>query len=540
MKNLLSLAFLLISIMATGQSDFTLIDHDYRFNRTRGFMATDSMIFYGQGTSAQVKMSNLCSMDTSGTIQRTIVHPNFRTGSIQFLNTSDNHFDALFYNLVDYDISTEGIVEVNYDSGTVITEFRNIPYFSFDDVNLSPTRDTLFLLNPQKEGKILVYDGNDEFIKRIDNFISNNFIKFFRLDSQNLFLYGQEDIVRVTADLEIEGILGLIDEIWHLTKSSDSTKFYIIAKYLIYEYDISTGDLNELFVHGYEDIETVLFENDKFVFKVSDDDFTYLVEATPDGSEIDTIFQSAENLVHIDLINEDLYYTEHYSRHPMGWGLFHKQNLLSPDTLNDCIDISIDDATIFNSESELQWTDTIQGGPILDFVHRTYQYTLEISNKGNIDIDSLDIYSSDYQYTFGPFEPFIKLREYNLEAGESRVIEGEISFTDDDFLSSLEFYIPGADHHLDCNMSDNTFTVSEILSSTSDKLESSNLLLYPNPASNTLHIEGLEKNQNFKIYMAHGSLIKTGETQQSIDLSDLTSGFYFLNIDGQSLKFVKQ
>lgn len=70
------------------------------------------------------------------------------------------------------------------------------------------------------------------------------------------------------------------------------------------------------------------------------------------------------------------------------------------------------------------------------------------------------------------------------------------------------------------------------------------LSVYPSPATNELRIEGNDEmyNSDVYIYTLTGTLVAkhpqwNGET---IDISSLASGIYFININSTTLKFVKQ
>ena len=85
-------------------------------------------------------------------------------------------------------------------------------------------------------------------------------------------------------------------------------------------------------------------------------------------------------------------------------------------------------------------------------------------------------------------------------------------------------------------VSDTPTTISE-----GDK---SILKVYPNPVSEVLRIEGISSfsNINFQIFDTHGQLVKTGSinTSNSISVSDLSQGMYFLKLEnGMLAKFIK-
>lgn len=86
--------------------------------------------------------------------------------------------------------------------------------------------------------------------------------------------------------------------------------------------------------------------------------------------------------------------------------------------------------------------------------------------------------------------------------------------------------------------------------STGPELEETNIGLYPNPVKDKLQVTGLfQEPKNFEVYSLDGKKVLSGTfksmaTEQSIDLSALEKGVYFLNIPGAatttSLRFVKE
>ncbi|MBF8455833.1 T9SS type A sorting domain-containing protein [Kaistella sp. G5-32] len=66
--------------------------------------------------------------------------------------------------------------------------------------------------------------------------------------------------------------------------------------------------------------------------------------------------------------------------------------------------------------------------------------------------------------------------------------------------------------------------------------------IYPNPVKNQITVTGISKAQSFEIYSMDGKLIKTGKysSDQTIDVNILPKGIYFLKIDDQDLKFIKE
>lgn len=70
----------------------------------------------------------------------------------------------------------------------------------------------------------------------------------------------------------------------------------------------------------------------------------------------------------------------------------------------------------------------------------------------------------------------------------------------------------------------------------------SNIRLYPNPAVDLIHIDGV-KDQDFRVYNTAGQLIKSGLMKQgTIEVRDLVKGMYILKIKEkeESMKFIKK
>ena len=67
--------------------------------------------------------------------------------------------------------------------------------------------------------------------------------------------------------------------------------------------------------------------------------------------------------------------------------------------------------------------------------------------------------------------------------------------------------------------------------------------LYPNPANDKIHIEGLEGEHEIQIYNAFGMLVMTTTLQgdSEINISDLPTGNYLMRIDNhRAVKFIKE
>jgi len=87
------------------------------------------------------------------------------------------------------------------------------------------------------------------------------------------------------------------------------------------------------------------------------------------------------------------------------------------------------------------------------------------------------------------------------------------------------------------NVTEDTLSIPEI-----GDIESNNIAVYPNPTSNLLFISGLTQPETIDIYNVTGQKILQTEVNannNSITISQLTNGLYFLKLKDTTLKFIK-
>jgi len=70
--------------------------------------------------------------------------------------------------------------------------------------------------------------------------------------------------------------------------------------------------------------------------------------------------------------------------------------------------------------------------------------------------------------------------------------------------------------------------------------ESDQIMIYPNPTNDIIYFKNILVDKAIKIHDINGRLIrKINTTSNSISVSDLSKGFYFIEVDGQVKKFIK-
>lgn len=70
---------------------------------------------------------------------------------------------------------------------------------------------------------------------------------------------------------------------------------------------------------------------------------------------------------------------------------------------------------------------------------------------------------------------------------------------------------------------------------------SSNIAIYPSPAHDVLHFRNVEGKHNVRVYALDGRLVMSLQItgNESIDISDLPTGMYLVNIGYTTLKMMK-
>lgn len=85
-----------------------------------------------------------------------------------------------------------------------------------------------------------------------------------------------------------------------------------------------------------------------------------------------------------------------------------------------------------------------------------------------------------------------------------------------------------------------TFTVTECEGV--DEINAENVSVYPNPASTTINIEGIDNftNLNVMILNLQGQMVREADNSLEINASDIESGIYFIKIDCDGQQYLKK
>jgi len=142
--------------------------------------------------------------------------------------------------------------------------------------------------------------------------------------------------------------------------------------------------------------------------------------------------------------------------------------------------------------------------------------------------------------TFGSYSQTIKLlttdgQTYNFDSVE------KIVFTRDNIVFENS---SGEDNYHSVFFAEKMYFDQTATAVTINEYQS-NISIYPNPASTELTISLPQSSNNTvaQFYNISGMLLKQiqlDEQQNVVDVSELTPGIYFISVDSETLKFIKQ
>jgi hypothetical protein len=86
------------------------------------------------------------------------------------------------------------------------------------------------------------------------------------------------------------------------------------------------------------------------------------------------------------------------------------------------------------------------------------------------------------------------------------------------------------------------YIIAELINnnaSNTQRIETSNISVYPNPTNHTINITGIESSEMYHLTDITGKTVLNGSTNGAIDISHLKSGIYLLTIQQQVVKIIK-
>lgn len=116
------------------------------------------------------------------------------------------------------------------------------------------------------------------------------------------------------------------------------------------------------------------------------------------------------------------------------------------------------------------------------------------------------------------------------------------TFSNQNFAKPINFQVATVEFNKEHQMLERNSTVTLDPALSTNSLTKDEIVLYPNPAKNEINLKGISKTAAYEIYFTDGKLVKNGSynSSESINISKLNSGVYFIKINGKSFKFTKK
>lgn len=110
------------------------------------------------------------------------------------------------------------------------------------------------------------------------------------------------------------------------------------------------------------------------------------------------------------------------------------------------------------------------------------------------------------------------------------------------FSEPINFQVASVEFNKNYDVLERNSTVTFQSALSTESVNKESISIFPNPVKNELQFKGISKISDYEIYFADGKIIKKGKynPSQSIDVSKLSSGIYFIKINGNNYKFIKK
>lgn len=177
-----------------------------------------------------------------------------------------------------------------------------------------------------------------------------------------------------------------------------------------------------------------------------------------------------------------------------------------------------------------EWNSNIQFAPF--HTQSTRRYSDECFSSGGLD-DRFDFILMSDEIYMG-FNRIKYLNEsFHAVGNDGRHFDQSIDQNGNDAVPPVvaEALFDGSDH-LPVTLKLSVFAHLDV-----DEHLGESFLVYPNPADDQITVT---INGDYRITNVFGQIMMTGHESQSIDVSCLASGVYFLNVDGIIRKFIKR
>ena len=531
-----TLSFILLLIFLNtadsfSQKDYELIDHTSRSNTFNAIQFTDSVIYYSlQDNDFLFGNSTFNSIDSAGNRNSTLVWGG--TSKCKFVPQGEHHLKAFYYQLFEGDLGIPGIYLLEKNEDQISIDFHYIDLFEIHDLEINHD-DELIILADQK---LSIYDSQDFLLLETD-FAHDQNTYFIRIKN-DIYLTTQNTIYHLNG-YTLNPIYNTTENIYKVL-SSQQDKLYIIHDTEIKSINTIDLTVSSLLTYDIPQKTEVQYNgNQEFIFTSSTgNDQRFTIISNIGGSDILYETLPGESIKHTRRIGNQLYLNGTLSNSTVNHTYFKKTSL---DNTNDpalCLDAIIRYAEIEHVAKTFHSEVPTPFGPDTIFRY-DYTYLITIENNSSDSTNRLDIYSSTFEQGGFLSNQNLHFTVEDLGPAEIRTITGElIYFSSRGKIQPNLLYLSGADYFLDCDPSNNTFDVSNIVSSTIGLKPIKSLTIFPNPATNYIQISN-KSSLPYAIHSPEGKTVLRGIFKEKIDVSKLSRGIYFMHIDGEIKRFIK-
>lgn len=167
-------------------------------------------------------------------------------------------------------------------------------------------------------------------------------------------------------------------------------------------------------------------------------------------------------------------------------------------------------------------------------------YTIKWNQSANLDMNFwVSQTQSDPSVSFFEMPLPVKVTGSN---GETAFLVLENTSNAQLFSKPLNFQVVNVEFNYEKQIIEKNSTVAFDDALSTESVSENEVMLFPNPVSDRLNMKGIKKTSDFEIFSTDGKLIRKGKysPSQTIDVSRLKVGVYFLKINAKSFKFVKE
>jgi len=511
--------------------DFEFIDHRVHQSTHGVSKVMGDELIYVAHNAWPGPMTSVIKVNTHNNSVDTILTTFSSISSLQ--EFPDGSFNIFLHSLFDYDVIVPGFYAIEYDGSGFdvnihtpyvdpLATWDEYPYTSHvvkgdDDIyylnswtniyrfNADLTSDTLhnsnnnFKFHQNSERDIYTYD-----LHTLYSFSEDSLTILNEFDQQILDIENSEEF----NDVLLNGLL----ERWTIDFSQKIVSWPIseeITSFNQLDVDFMTltgliRDENQFTIYEYD-----VFGNEDFIFQDEYENQSVI--------GFHPVTESKILLVGTDSIPE------------VG---FHSNFFRNIDFNNEIEyqsrDVSIDSLILyqFDKEEEFQYVNSSTG----DSIFLTYYYTdlkMSLSNQSDTIISLLDCKSGLFSEWFFSYILDYSYKDLQLMPGESLFIADTLRQIE--AVQDLHFAVPGADFRF--NNHPNKIAFPDFSADFEDVALDIGVNLFPNPTTETLHVEIDAQLESIEVYNSIGELMifkSSGSNLSLIDVSRLKPGSYFV------------